>query len=342
MKFPGIVSVLLLLGSQLAAAETQYFRSNVIGMPFEQLSTYRSDEYSYVLEIDQSDRGESRVLYRDGEEIKRWIVRAKGNFRTTQYYEDGELSSETQTQDGKLMREEAYTGGELVSVTEYQYEGDALRSVIMRNPDGQVVSELVYARTSQGKLRSVITEGDDGSQASSYTYGDGAVIGEWHGEGEEGNLLRYSGDALLAEEKWGSEGIESITEYEYGDTVVSHYRELGADVEEYTERDQQDRPIFVRKVVKGILVEEKQYRYENDRLASLSTRTPLSEETVFYEYDGDTLREERYVSDGEPVLVRRYEDSSRYSEDIYKDGIPVLRFNYEEGVRVGEEDLTDQ
>ncbi len=343
MRFFWILLLSMMLSIGLSGEEL-LFRSNEMGMPLERIQDYRRDEFTNVLSVDKEEDTEIRRLYTDGEITKKWEkVRSKGGIEE-KYYEDGELSSINKyDNNGLLLEEISYLEGEVNERRAYVYVQGLLKEIILFNGNDQKVWSTRFLRSSAGRLRKMIREGEkDEGRVSLFRYSTGTLMEEWHGTRGTGNLFRLDASGnTLSEERWEENVLTEHTEFfksEEGKRSITENMQEGFAV--YRQYDDRDRVVLERTTQQGSLIEEIIQQYEGDDLTIKQRRTPGLKEKWTYEYnqDGD-LEQEEYVKNGNLIKVTVYTGEDTYYEDLYRNEIPVIRVFYSEDRKTGEEFL---
>ncbi|MFP4563985.1 MAG: hypothetical protein ACLFRY_11830 [Spirochaetia bacterium] len=321
------------------------YRSNELGIAFESISPIRTDEFPYYLEIIREEDRESRVLYHEGEPVKRWVrTRLETGGTEVVEYREGEVVESTLYDRRERVSEiRTYEDGSLAGRLVYSYTDGRISSVIRYDERGNLLEGRTYRHDSKGRLlgyREISSTGPAIAR-SRYLYSDGTIREEWHGNETRGDMFRYN-DAgkLVFHEGWldgdvvfrlirtySEEGLPLSSrevDFEAETVTVTHYDE-GRIVRELTE------------TMEGTRIEEITYSYgPGGNLAEKYRKAREIRESWEYSYDGDELARSAYRRRGEIVRVTEYQNEDDYVETVYRNGQPLIEIEYEDGKKVGE------
>lgn len=154
-----IVCFLLLFHS--LGAETLYYRSNGGAMELEALD--ESQDMEWLLEVRREEGQEIRILFHDGLEEQRW---------------------EIQNDQPALTREHFYRLGKLVSVTDYNVQGDILLEEYYMNEELSLSREYQYPQENL-VIRTVQDRNLEESYSERMRYrSDGRLLSLYRSQGE--------------------------------------------------------------------------------------------------------------------------------------------------------------
>jgi hypothetical protein len=337
--------VLTIFGTALLFSEETVFRSNEIGMTIEKITDFRRDEFEFILVIEENEEEQTRTLYRNGEEIKRWATSfLPGKKEIVKLYEKSILARETEFQLNRVTEERFYTEGSITEIHFYNYDKDGLKRIEVTDGQREVLYTLHYIRTGSGRLKQVEKRTPEGASiVSRYNYSKGSLVEEWHGKEETGEYFRFSGDGnSISSEEW--EGVELVRVKQYMEDVAEGRKSVEKNyktgVTTYVSYDEQDRIIYEKVVKDEKLIKESNYIYEEGNRVLKRVHTPGLWEVWTYRYnESEELEEERYLRNGEPATVTVITGEDRYYEDIYRRGEPFLRVYYEDDIKISEEFL---
>ncbi len=341
-----ILSVLVLVFAfPLFAGSEDLYRSNQIGMRFEEIRPAERSGHPWVLSRTVSGNRETLTLFHEGKEEKRWERQyASAGRLGEETFSEGDVLQTVQRFDGlgRVAEEETYEQGELQEIRENRYVRGELDSVTVRGPDGALLFTDRYIRTRDRKLREVRREYPDGSsRVSAFSFSDDRLLQEQHLREQEGVLLRYDGSGRLAfREEWDAERLVRLERFTYdGDRLVSSTVTVpGSARREEFAYNEAGRIVSERVLTGSVIARETRYLYEEDLLVERQVESRGVTETWRYEYDGDgEQRRETYLKNGvrEKVVVRTGEDER--SEELYLAGELFLRAYYRGNEKIREE-----
>ena len=338
----------------VAGGEPVYYRSNEIAMPIEPIGWFRADEYEYVLEVDRADGGEIRTLYHDGAAVRRIEITdtPDGGRRELRSRNGATESVEVFDSTGRLVRRERYEGGELSEIESMTYREGRLATSELRAPDGTLVSTDRYAYDSEGLLREVIRTYPEGTRPegterrSEYTFQQGALLQEWHGDGGSGILIRYdTAGRETARETWEGDTLVTRRRFEYrpsgvlARSVLVDFAEESRTVVAY---DDSGSPRREERLVDEEVVSVVEYEYEDGLLTSRREETDSGITTWTYAYDDEgDVSEEALYRDGVLTKQVRYPEPDVAVEERFRGGELFLRIHFRGDARVREEVIVD-
>lgn len=336
----------LALTAAAVRPDSVYYRSNEIAMPIERIGWFRVDEFEYVLEIEEAGGEEIRTLLRDGEAVSRLEVIERADGGRREIRRKGGLTQSVEVYDatGRLIRRERYDeDGELVEIESMTYRNGRLATSELRSPDGSVVSSDRYEYDSEGLLRGVVrVYPEGGERRSEYTFQNGALLQEWHGDDGSGILVRYGpAGRESVRESWDGESLVTRQRYEYRDSGVLE-RSVIIDYENDTRTEisynEDGQPVREERQSGDELVGTTEFVYEDGLLALRREETEAGIVERRYEYgEGGEVSQEELYRDGRIVTRITYPEPGRTMEERFRGGEPFLRIYFRDGRRVREE-----
>lgn len=317
----------------------RYYESNALGMPIREIPAYRTDEFVYVLEVEEQGSLVIQTLLKDEAEHKRWELQyGEGKLESELVYADGVLEASRQYDAGALVEEVLYEAGEIAEKRIYDYSDGFLKEVRAFDGAGDLIYTDSYERSAAGRLRRVKRISGEGRKESAFIYSAGELVEEWHGGDDEGVLFRYHGGEKLAEETW--EGLklllaEEIKILDGKKEIVVEDSVLGTTTTRYY--DEEDRVKIERIETAEDLLEHLRYDYEGENVTQKTRITRSAKEDWVYEYDDkgvvvrETLMRNTWV-----IKVIEHTGENEYYEEIYRDGVPSLRVYFKDGRKESE------
>src|SRR6056297_2833053 len=144
---------------QATDSTTQFFRSNSLGMAVEEVSSYRVDDYEFVLRRITNGASVTETLLRGGKEVQRAEYEWKGQIKYGRFYEQGTHVRETVEANGRLQEERLFTVADSSNAAErsvYEWSKGELQGVEVFSDDQTPLAEEKYIRSNEGKLLQVI------------------------------------------------------------------------------------------------------------------------------------------------------------------------------------------
>jgi YD repeat-containing protein len=335
------------------------YRSNEMGIPFERISSIRTDEYPYFVSITRENGREIKILHHEGEEVRRWVkARLESGRSEVTEYRKGVIEKITRYDSGERPMEISFfEEGTLIERFVYGYAEGRIISAVRYDGEGEVLRRYRYDHDSTGRLREyreVVSprsergteEGSDTAEApegsrSRYLYTDGSIREEWHGDRYRGDMFRYneSGRLVLHEGWRDGQVVTRLTRTysEEGRILTSRsadYQEGTVTLAEY------DEGRIVRETIEtaeGSRIEEITYSYDPEgNLVEKIRRAREVRERWDYSYDDSQLARTVYRRGGELVKTTEYRNEEDYTETIYRNGEPLVAVEYEDGKKMGE------
>lgn len=329
-----LLFLLCLLPLQAAAAD--FYRSNALGMKLERIGPFRTDEFEYVLRVEEDGSTESRTLLSGEEEIISWIVTRLSGGDILEVEVRGDEKITRERSDGRIVKETVETGGSLEEIRLYIYDEKGLAGKEVSDAEGLLYTDR-FERTEEGRLRRAVREFPGGATVvSSYAAGDAGLAEEVHSSGEERTRFRYKGGLLVSEENWSGDELVNRIDYFPGENY-SRETDVAAGVVTTREYDEDAR--IIRETVEGDHTWEiREYIYRGDTVDTEIRRTPGVLERWNYEYDHDGRRTAfDYYRGGILIKRREFETEENYKDIVMRGGKPLLIVYYRGHVQVKSE-----
>ena len=375
------VTAVVSIPAQTAEGGDVYYRSNEIGMEFEEIPQAAAAEHRFVLvhrgAVQYGEAaGEERLLLDGGRQIRRWVTLrdAGGTLIAESDYADGKLVAERSFDDtGKLTEVSVYDGGVLASRTAYAYEPRMVQ-VVVTGSDGAVLQTATYELAATGQLRDFarVEPGAD-RLGVRFVFAGGTLVEEAVTSGATRLVSRYLAGERYEVEEWRGDVLHAVRELERSPDgfLVGETR-----IEPALDRRTASRFDAAGRVLEAVTTEGgrqvelvRHYRDAAGRIVTTRRETDAGEERWEYEYltgplaasaseDApddtldDRLRTVRFEQNDEIVSVTTYEwppDDDEPGDDgqptrqadYYRDGAPYLRVHFRGDTRVREQVLKD-
>ncbi len=346
--FSGIAVLAILLAGGVVGAETSYHRSNAAAMVLDRIAPNERAEHEYHLVRERrSPELEVQTLYRGDDEllIKRLELH-DGRVVAEEQHEHDRLRLRREFDDqGRLKAEEFYEADELHKRLEYRYRAHRVDEITALDAVGERLYHERYSYRSDGRLRRVLR---DGAFQAEFGFLDGVLRSEQHEYEEHHTALRYDSVGRLTRiDTWLGDRHDRVHEFQYRSDEPN--AELAS--ERIMRVPHGEEELFRYRVgellrdrvlrVAGEVLERDEYAYDDDgRVVGERRYRRDFVRAVSYEYDEDgALRTERWARNGEPELLREYQNAERMSELHFRDGAAVLRVEYRGEQRLREEVL---
>lgn len=383
---PPVLALVTMLGltsvfwtaAEIAESSIRYYRSNEIGIPFEEISETKIADHRFVLVHLQPTAisgmgeggGDERQLLEDGYQVRSWVTRrgVSGDRLSESSFIGGELVAERNFDvSGRLAGSATYEAGAMVSRSIYTYEPRLVRVEVV-GPDGAVQFCAAYHLSATGQLRDFvrIAPGEDRTGVR-FMFAGGALLEEVITTSSTRLVSRYLSGEIYQTEEWRDGTLHTVRDSQRSangalttETVTEPERERRTT----TRFDGADRVLEVMTIERGRELEL--IRHERDaagRIVTTIRRSPDREERWHYYYLQDVLsarsseaepderlRSQRYEQDGLLVSVTTYEVDATEGEDdtlsawqieFYRDGVPIRRERYRGDMRTHEQVLRD-
>jgi len=336
--------LLFLIIPVFLSGEPLYFRSNSMGMTLEKISSYRLDEFEYVLTVEKEPDITFRVLRKEGEEIKKWEIIKNDSGTEEIVYEKGIISSKSYySKDKILTQEDIYSEGILSEVRVYQDSSSGKGKILVYDGEGNLTGSRNIEKTEDGRIRRVFfEEAEQDNSFSLYGYRKGVIAHEWHNSGNTGRLFMYDiKGELVTEEEWKDNALAREMNYIYGEEGIINSEEYDSEMEVRIFRTYDDDENIIReqRIKEQKLVEEFFFTYEDGLITSKVRKSPGLKEKWTYAYDdAEELSVEVYFKNDRITKRTVITDEDAYYEEIYNsDAVPFLRVYYEFEQKVKEE-----
>lgn len=327
-----------------AQAATAWFSSDEGAFQGDPLPTLAAK--GYCLSVRAEGGTETRILFRDGQEVERRVTRKTGSSSLERVLKGGVLREERKSGPrGELLEELFYfESGLLRERRAYGYEAQRLAKVEAFDSGGAPLGALTYRYDPRGRLAELEATGSFG-EARSGLLGlpGGGVAAEWsvlEGElllrrfdpsGRIASVETRKDDALLRRESLTYEGSSARPSFSLLEDLASG---------EGTEKayDAAGRILSLRLLSKGAERSRTEYAYDAaGRLVSerLRNGSSLSLRSLSYDEEGGLLREEKR-RDGLLFRTVAFAGEGRV-EEYFEGGILVLRATYAGARKVKDE-----
>ncbi|MBN1412741.1 MAG: hypothetical protein JW969_17975 [Spirochaetales bacterium] len=344
-------AVLLFSANTGSFAELVYYKSNSVGM---KISLIRPDEINkseYYLTIEKSDDLETRKLYTNGTEIKKWEIRyyASGIKQEEKELEnDRTVNVNRYNTQGKITEELVFNDNKLSSTVLYTYSGDQLSYIDVLDEKGNQSYRETYSFTKDGSLRQVIRTYPDGKkQVSSYSIISGNLIQEAYQIEDQYLISQFEPDGRIwKREKWLKDTLVSriIYKYRQGSKHVESEREENFTDKKVTVRlfDNESHLISEKTDIAGKTIESYKYTWQNGKKIRMEKRSGEGLEEWIYSYNAkNELSKEEYYLKGRIERVTYHTEKDSYYEEIYKVEVLRIKVFYKEGEKIREEFYSD-
>ena len=329
-------------------AEEVFYRSNSLGIQYEQIPSEKRDTYPYVLVVDEQGAREIRTLYAESEVEQRWedTFFGDGSLKEERHYQAGFLNRVVQYHpDGTVNQETDFRGGKQSNRTKYYFDTEGIEKKAVYDEQDVLLYEEHYSLSVRNTLREVRRDWANGdTQISFYRFDGGKLQEEIHVSGEFTYVMRFDLSGRLAYKgSWKNGVIQRRWEYRYDPQTenVSFIEE-----ENYVEntRTLQHFRRDGKMVKEEVLVQDKSaeiYEYQwNVNGLQIQVRRRSSEgiEEWSYTYDEeDNLSKEVYTRRGRIELITYHISGDTRIEEIYREGQLLMKVFYEKDERTREE-----
>ncbi len=322
-------------GEGLSAGPVRVFRSNSLGMPLEEISEYRRDEFDFVLERAEGSGKTEAVLFRQGREEARWErfygaggmleeeKEARGEEVTHRIYRSGLLVEETVSLAGIPGEKTLFTyrNGQIGEIRRIGGDGTAPETVITYRlgPDGRLLG--VYQRA----------DGEE-ERRTEFTYSPNGGYGEWHQGNERAEYYRFNQGRPILQEQWQNRVLtERIvwTEEEDRPLRVREFPEEGRTVLDLLDKDGRIIGQEERTPEETIY---REFTYQDGRVTRLLERRPGEKLRYTYVYGTDGLSEERMERNDLLATRILYLPEGVERHETYRRGLLLAVVEYENGI----------
>jgi hypothetical protein len=348
---PYVFSALLFFSLSGLDAQTSFYQSDWVGITLAPIDQYRRNEFEYVLGVTRENAKETRILYRQKKEWKRWemIFNDRGEKTEESEYEDRTLTARsTFDNKGRLKTEHRFTKGLLAEKRLYSYSARGLDFVdTLDGKDIRLYTDE-YELAPSGRLRGMRRVFPDKTVAIiHYTYGDGLLVGEW--EYHEGRILdtKYNeyGQALYQEE-WEKDELVGVKEYSYNKQSGKLEKETDKNpaAKTRTDRFYDGDGTLSREVTIDASGEpvEFTYAYDGEKKVLTRKKSGIGVEEWKYTYNGNgDLTQEEYYRRGLLEMRTVYKDKNSWYEEILRDETVIIRVYYLKEKKIKEEFIQD-
>lgn len=335
--------LLLLLAIHPAAQEaadssTSYFRSNDLGMALERIEAGSREEFDFILAVESRGRGQTRTLFREGVELRRW----ESEPGEERIFSNSQLEQRSRyDEEGRLLEEHFFERGKFVRRTLYLYNGEALGRSETYGPEGRVEFVDRYYLSPDGRLRRVVREWVEGPADQQLALGGaaGSVFEERYGNAGQRRINRFDAAGRIVEQELWVDG--ELTEREHfqyrGQSELLESSRLEQLQLQCTTRrgyDQQGRIIRIEVEQAGEESMETLHRRDDQgRIVETTRRGPEGIENWLFAYDseGELLREEYRIRGSLERVTQYHSEEQSYTriEQLYRENELFMRVYYE-------------
>jgi len=323
--------ILIFVSNIFMLSGQSYFRSNSIGMVFEEIPFFRIDEFKWVLHIQVDGPLETRILYFKENIAKKTEYLKKDESLYISEYTGNELFRKEEQKNGYIIKEEFFLNNNLLN--EYHYEWDdrrLLKTTYLENK--KIVYEDLFVLQDNGKIiqvRRMYSSGSLSTSGFSQIYKSSSQ--EWYATDKEFILYKYKDGRIEQVENWknGVLNITTIHNYtENKEIIVETDLLTGYSKEKIFDLDKK---ILSEISWNGNIVEKITYIYNNELLIQKDLSSSGLREKYLFEYNSEgVLITERIYSDGMLKREILYKKGKKEVEKIYKNNSLLLVVHYED------------
>jgi hypothetical protein len=319
-------------------------------MALEEIGWYRREEFPYILAVEEHGSRETRTLFHQGEELRRWEI---GPEEQRVYRHSVLQEKRVYDEQGRLAEEQLFEEGELSRRTVFSYQRDVLDHSETFGPEGELLFRDRYRLSPGGRLRRVSRElvQPQSRQRLALSGGSAGLAEERYGNSRERRVNRYDPAGRLVEQEFWYDGeLAERQIYEYrGDSELLSSSELTEVPPERTTRcsyDEEGRIVRIEVEEQGQKCEQTVHvRDELGRVVETTKRGDRGIERWLFEYggEGELVREEYHVRGSleKVTLYSSQGEEARRIEELYREGRIFMRIYYEAEEKVKEEFLRD-
>ncbi len=316
----------------------EFYRSNSIGMVFENIPSFRLDEFDWVLKITGENDTETRVLYyRKTEKERTDYIQDEQALVVRRFVNDIPVSEE-KIVDGLLIEEIKYSKTDPTAKYLYSWDSGQLEKVSYFSDENHIYDDI-YIKQNNGRLKQVRRIYSEKEILSAgYIYSDNQLHTEWFDSGNKAYLYRYSGDKVYRIENWLDDKVVRTVNFSANDHVkVVVEKDLLTGDEIRKTFDMDDRLLTeIRYLSEGISKFE--YRYEGSSLIEKKVAASGLREKYLYFYSAtDILEKEILFVNGILQKETIYSSGEKVEEKLYKNNNLLLKVFYVNGEKSGEE-----
>jgi len=308
-KYFFLILIILLFINTIVYGQV-YYHSNSIGMVFEQIPSFRVDDFDWVIKIEKDSLLEKRTIFFKGNIHKIIEYLQKDNYIYINEYIDGDLVRSEQQKNGLTLKEEYYKDRLLINEYHYEwFDRQLQKTTYLEN--NEIIYEDKFILQPEGQIlqvRRAYKEELYSTTGFSNTL-DGSQ-NEWYGTETDFILFKYNLGRVILIENWNNGNLERKKTF--------NYTELGRTVTETI-------------LLSGETHEEK---YDsNDNLISENIRNGNNVQKINYSYNEGLLIQKNIASSGvrEKVLFEYNSDNNLILESTFTDNILVKEIFYTKG-----------
>ena len=304
-------------------------------MPVEEISSYRRDEFDFILERKESTGRSITTLYFQGQETALWERSYdSGGMIETEREKRGDEITERVYQRGVLTEEITSSPDGRKEMIKYSYRNGQLTG-IERSVDDAAVPETIldYRIGPDGRLLGVRqTEGEKESRTTDYFYQNNDGYGEWHEREGRAENYQFRGSRPVLQEQWNNGAL--LERVVWTDEEGKSLR--------ISEFPGEERLVFDLLDDSGLLLGQeertpegsifREFVYQDDNLIQLTERRPGEKRRYTYVYGPEGLTEERMERND--LLATRiiYLADGRERHETYRRGTLLMAVEYQDGI----------
>lgn len=317
-----------------------FYRSNSIGMVFEKILTYRTDEYDWIVEIREENTVELRIIFFKGAEFKRFEYLKDDDLLIISEYKNNDLIHIEKKKNGLVLKEENYENNVLLNEFIYEWSERRLsKTTYIENK--LVIYEDQFILSEQGKIIQIRRIFDDGRLTTSgFSNIAKGKSHEWYGTEKEFILYKYENGKVVYIENWLN-GIMSRSKiFTFSDSGSSVIEKDFLNGKVYEKIFDINDKILSEVIRNGNIVEKIQYLYNDNLLIQKDVAFSGSRERYIYEYDSvNRLHLEKLLRGDMLIKEVFFEQGKKILEKIYKNNSLILVVTYKNGDKIGEEQI---
>jgi antitoxin component YwqK of YwqJK toxin-antitoxin module len=336
---PFALTVMLLAGWAAFAQPAGYYRSDAIGLALEPVPGFSRQE-PFLLRVRRDGELETRTLYKEGKELRRWELSPK----LERIFEAGSLSEERSFDGaGRITVEKIFAEGKISETAQYRYGLSGLAAVETNGPDGTLLRRESFDLGPGGELRRVRRETPGRTEAEEVAMvsADGRLFEERLAGGGRRLVNRYGAEGRVAsQETWQERELLETRELAYAGKLPLSTEWTIAGTRTVTRYDAEGREASRQASRGGKVLEEWTFRYDakGNRVQAVRIDDRGTEQWSYLYDAASALQREEYRLRGLLQKVVRYTEGGRV-EELYRTGLPFLVVTYRGAVKVREEFL---
>jgi hypothetical protein len=311
------------------------FRSNSLGMPLEEISGYRRDEFDFVLERYERDGAATAILYHKGRETASWdrTFGTGGILEREKEVRGDEVTERVFTQ-GILMEEIHTSPDGSVEKFVYSYRDGQVQEIRRVTGDDTVPeTRLSYRVGPDGRLLGVSQGSDEEEERrTDYFFRKDGGYGEWHQREGQAEYYQFQDGRQVLQEQWQDRVLLERIVWTEEDGRFMRVREYpGEDRIVYELLDDDGRLLGQEERSSGGIL-YREFVYRDDNLFQMTERKPGEKLRYTYFYGPDGLTEERMERNDLLATRTLYLPEGRERRETYRRGILLTVVEYKDGI----------